>query len=204
MNTRQAGHLPNPSRARRRFGPSSEASLGNGHPLLFTFREAVLFEPFPDGGGYPIGFMELAHRAMGVTDPGQVLHVCSGSVRVGMTVDIRMQCRPRIVGDARKLPIRGESFRWVMIDPPYNKSYADNLYGTGKQFPKPGQLLSEAARVLVPGGVVGLLHFLVPIVPPSLRLLRVIGVTVGAGHSIRAFTVLEKPAQLELDFIGAP
>ena len=55
-----------------------------------------------------------------------------------------------------------------------------------------GQILKEAARLLKPGGRVGLLHFLVPLVRKPLRLVGVWGITTGAGYAIRAWTVLEK------------
>ncbi len=128
-----------------------------------------------------------------MTDPAKVLHVCSGSMRVGVTLDLRQSMKPRVVGDALHLPFRDRVFRWAMADPPYSVAYAENLYGTGDRYPPPKTLLAEVARVLVPGGRVGLLHHMTPLVPPGLRLVKVYGVSTGCGYQMRAWTVLERP-----------
>ena len=172
--------------------PSRTGSTGNGHPLLFGFRPSEDFGPFPDGGGYPYRFMHLAYETLGVTDPSQVLHLCSGSVEVGVRVDIRPEVSPDIVADCRNVPLPDASFDWIMSDPPYSEEYAKNLYGTEKHYPKPGQILKEASRLLRPGGRVGLLHFQVPMSRPPLKLVGVWGVTTGAGYAIRAWSVFEK------------
>lgn len=186
------------ARKRHWFGPNSPTSVGNGHPVLFSTDAAVDFEAFPDGGGYPLGFLSWAYKVLGVEDPARVLHVCSGSVRSGVTVDIRPQTRPRIVADARALPFADKTFTWIMIDPPYSKEYAQNLYGTGAQYPLPSQVIAEAWRVLRPGGRFGLLHFQVPMVKQPMQIMRVYGITTGSGYAIRAFTVIEKTAQMKM------
>lgn len=174
------------------FGPSGPRSKGRGHPLMFSFKETEHFDPFPDGGGYPKGFLRRAFDLLQVENPEEVLHLCSGSVRSGITVDIRPETRPKIVADARQAPFADESFRAILIDPPYNEDYAKNLYGTGKDYPRPGHLLREAARLLKVGGRVGLLHFQVPMIRRPLKIVGVWGITTGSGYAIRAFTVLEK------------
>lgn len=156
------------------------------------------FDDFPDGGGYPHGFVEFAYRRMEVTDPSRVLHLCSGSMRTGIRVDIRPETHPTVVADCRNTPFPDASFDWILADPPYGEDYAENLYGVGKHYPKPGEILREAARLLRPGGRVGLLHFMVPMVRRPLNLLGVYGVTTGSGYAIRAWSLLERPAQLAL------
>ena len=159
---------------------------------MFGFREAEHFDPFPDGGGYPKRFLERAFETLCVTDPTKVLHLCSGSMRSGITVDIRLEVGPMIVADCRAVPLPDGSQRWIMADPPYAADYAENLYGTGNVYPKPGQILREAARLLVVGGRVGILHFIVPMVRRPLRLIGVCGITTGSGYAIRAWSVFEK------------
>ena len=107
-------------------------------------------------------------------------------------MDIRPEMEPDVVCDARATPFVDESFDWIMIDPPYSEDYASNLYGTGKDYPKPGQLMKEACRLLRPGGRVGLLHFQVPMIRKPLRVVEVRGITTGLGYAIRAFTICEK------------
>lgn len=104
-----------------------------------------------------------------------------------------------VVGDARVLPIRDACVRYVMADPPYSVEYAEELWDLGKRYPTPIVLLREAARVLVPGGLVAFLHHVVPILPPTLERVAVHGVTTGPGYRIRALTIArrtEVPATL--------
>lgn len=174
------------------FGPKGVSSKGKGHPIMYSFKEAEMFDPFPDGGGYPKRFLGKAFETLGVTDPEKVLHLCSGSVRTGVTVDIRPETNPKIVADCRNVPLPDESFDWIMADPPYAEDYAQNLYGTGKSYPKPGEILKEACRLLKPNGRVGILHFMVPMTRKPLKMVGVWGITTGAGYSIRAWSVFEK------------
>lgn len=174
------------------FGPNSSTSKGKGHPVMFGFKESEMFVDFPDGGGYPKGFMKKAFDTLGVDDPNSVLHLCSGSVKIGTTVDIRRELNPTIVSDCRNVPLPDGSFKYIMADPPYSHDYAQNLYGTGKAYPKPGEILREASRLLSVGGRVGILHFIVPIVRKPLKLIGVWGITTGCGYAIRAWSVFEK------------
>lgn len=186
---------------------------GAGHGVLMMFQEVKAHEdarsqcmpnlarggarsefvPFLDGGGYPFGFLEKAYKVLGCNDPDQVLHLCSGSMRRGIRVDIRPQMKPTVVADCRQTPFRDESFRWILADPPYGESYAEEMYGVGKHYPGPGQILLEAARLLVPGGRFGLLHFVPPPAMGALEPVGVWAVSIGAGYAIRAFSVFEKP-----------
>lgn len=152
----------------------------------------------PDGyavfGRYPKGFLRhvLKSELLGPVCRDAVLHVCSGTLgpEEKWTVDLRSEARPRIVASGTALPFRDASFRAVMLDPPYSDEYARNLYKT--ENPRPSWLLNEAARVVVPGGRVGILHVAVPFAPPDCRLIMVYGVSTGVGFRIRAFTVFER------------
>lgn len=113
-----------------------------------------------------------------------------------MTVDIRESTRPQVVADVRALPFADASFEWVMADPPYAETYAQQLYGTGSSYVRPGHILKAATRILRPGGTVGLLHYIVPMpdrprIGP-LDLERVYGVFCGPGQAIRAWSVWRK------------
>jgi SAM-dependent methyltransferase len=97
-----------------------------------------------------------------------------------------------VVGDARVLPFRTASVEAIMADPPYEVDYAEALWGLGKRYPTPTVLLSEAARVLRPGGKVAFLHHIEPILPPTLKRVTVVGITTGPGYRIRALTIARR------------
>lgn len=160
-------------------------------------REALHWGEFPDGGGYPLGFVEWALDEMAkVTGksvaPSEVLHLCSGSMKTGVRVDIRPETDPDIVADCRNVPLPDGLFDFIMADPPYSEMYARNLYETESVFPKPGQILKEATRLLRPGGVVGLLHHQVPVFRKPLKLVRVYAVHRGLGYNLVAWSLLRR------------
>ncbi len=165
---------------------------GKGHPVMFGMPIAEHFGPFPDGGGYPLNFLQRAYDILGVTDPSRVLHVCSGSMRVGIRVDIRPSQRPTVVADGRFLPFKDSTFDWIMADPPYSPEYAENLYGTGAVYPNPHSLLAECLRVLRPNGMCGFMHHMVPKFTRPGRLVQVYTITQGVGYNVRAWSVYTK------------
>jgi hypothetical protein len=167
---------------------------GKGHPILFGMPEAEMYSDFPEGGGYPKGFLYRAMTIMAVEDPTKVLHVCSGSVRFGITVDIRPEKRPTIVANGVALPFRDGTFRWVLADPPYTEDHAENLYGTGAVYPSPHTLAQECMRVLAPGGYLGFMHHMVPKMKRPGRLLKVYTITQGMGYNVRAWSLFTKEA----------
>lgn len=127
-----------------------------------------------------------------VVNPDQVLHLCSGSMITGIRVDIRPEKNPDIVADCRNVPLPDNSIDWIMADPPYSVEYAKNLYGTEENYPSPGQIVKEAMRLLKPGGLLGLLHFQVPMIRKPAKIVNVYGVTTGSGYAIRAWTLIRK------------
>lgn len=161
-------------------------------PALWCAKAAQDFAPAPVFGAYPKRFVRWAVRAIRC-DPGEVLHVCSGMLDAsdgGVRVDMRQDARPSLRADGRSIPIRDSSFGGVLIDPPYSVEYAQELYGT--EYPRPSHLLAEAARVVVPGGRIGILHFFVPSPPKGCVFDSVTGVTTGCGYRIRAFSVFRR------------
>jgi SAM-dependent methyltransferase len=185
------------------FGPNAgEKAKGSGHPVMFGKpKPASDFDVFPEGGGYPHRFLgwayELMEAANGqIVNPDQVLHLCSGSMLRGIRVDIRPEKNPDIVADCRNVPLPDESVDWILADPPYSLEYAKNLYGTEDNYPAPGQIVKEAMRLLRPGGLLGLLHFQVPMIRKPAKIVNVYGVTTGSGYAIRAWTLIQKNTEL--------
>jgi len=191
--------LPSHASARKRDHvrdwAAREPDAGPRQPAMWAVSEAVSEAVY---GQYPKGFVRWATRALGV-QVSEIVHVCSGSLgRAGRcSIDIRPAAVPDVIADARALPLRDGSVRAVMIDPPYAVEYAKGLYGL--EYPRPSHLLAEGARVVAPGGVVALLHFLVMSPPLGCTIERTWGVTTGCGYRIRAFTVYRKRhAELDL------
>lgn len=185
-----------------RRGAGEECSTG--HPALFTMAPVLELGRMPEGGGYPVGFVEAAAAIMGA-DLGDLVHLCAGSVRGGrLTIDLRAEVlpaghrfrvpgmRPDVCADVRWLPLGHGTVDAVLVDPPYSADHAGALWNAAKQYPTPTVLLREVAAALRPGGRVGFLHHLVPSPVPGLRTVGVYGVTTGTGYRIRAFTVLER------------
>lgn len=176
----------------------------NGHQTLFGVRPAIELGMFPDGGGYPIGFAEMAAELMEV-DLADMVHLCCGSVTGGrLTIDLRSptyppdhdhysaHVHPDVVAKVQWLPLGAGTVSAFLVDPPYDEDYAAELYGTGADYPPPKVIMRECAHALVPGGRVGFLHHQVPVLPPEMRQVAVYGVYTGPGYRIRAFTVAER------------
>ena len=202
LDKRKAGNGL-PAEGSQRAGPRTAEADGfpnrvrlsrAARPGLWAINDVTDFEPAPVWGCYPKGFVPWATDAIQCR-PSEVLHVCSGSLGRefgGCRVDLRAAAEPDVQADGRQLPFRDGTFPGVLIDPPYSVEYARELYDT--DYPRPSQLLKEAARVVRPGGRIGFLHFLVPMVVKSrLRIQVVKGITTGPGYRIRAFTIFVRP-----------
>jgi hypothetical protein len=201
MTTYKERERRRPRRNSTRLTGSDRSGAGeciSGHPALFADTPAYELGRLPEGGGYPEGFIELAVRAMGCSAAGEILHLCSGSVRAARTIDIREAMRPTICADVRWLPIRPASIRWALADPPYGMDYAEAIWGLGVKYPTPTVLLEECAEVLVDGGVVGYLDQLVPPLPATLELVSVTGLYCGTGTRMRALTVARRRSRAQL------
>jgi hypothetical protein len=159
---------------------------GRRRPIAWS-DEPVIF------GAYPVGFERhiLRQQLLGPVSACDVLHVCSGGVSARWTVDVRHEVKPRIVASAAALPFLDACFRAVLIDPPYNETYAKQLYRVSG-LPTLKAMLDEALRVVMPGGRVGILHFVVPMRPSGSKRVLVRGISTGPGFQIRALTVFEK------------
>jgi SAM-dependent methyltransferase len=184
-----------------RWRPGRDADDGclTGHPMLFDVLPAFELLRMPEGGGYPVGFIELAARLMGCSsDLDAIVHLCSGSIAARRSFDLREASAAAVRADVRELPIASSSVRWVMADPPYDRDYAEELWGTGKQYPTPAVLLREISRILVPGGRAAFLHQLVPGMPVGLKRIALYGVTTGIGYRIRALSIVERIDESEL------
>lgn len=122
----------------------------------------------------------------------EILHVCSGSLPPGegIRVDVRPEAKPDILADGRHLPLPDGWAAAVLIDPPYTRQYAKDLYGV--KYPRPSHLLAEAARVVRPCGRIGFVHYLVPMPPSGCHHVKTFGLSTGFGFQMRALTIFER------------
>ena len=149
------------------------------HPDGLSVLEASHFGPMEQNGGYPRGLLDWLYPLMGVEDPDSVVHLCSGSIKRGVTVDIRPEMEPRIVSDCRDTKITANTVRWVVADPPPMPIYNEIIYGIPSKFPKSEEILTEAHRILVPGGKVAILCFAQPDAGPGYRLIGIYALLLG-------------------------
>lgn len=186
-----------PHRVRKEDGTSFPAhGVGPGAPprrppILMLFDDLAQDEPEGVFGMYPAGFIAKILPWLRC-ERRQILHVCSGGLLKGegIRVDLRPEAKPDVVADGRALPFVDASFPAALIDPPYSAHYAKELYGV--DYPRPSHLLAEAARVVVPGGRVGIVHYIVPNPPPGTHHVKTFGLSMGFGYPMRAVTFYQR------------
>lgn len=161
-------------------------------PLLMLYGDLV-DEPGPQPiyGQYPRGLIGKVLPWLRCARH-EILHVCSGALPrgEGIRIDIRPAARPDIIADGRALPLRTGSVAAVMIDPPYCEEYALSLYGV--EYPRPSHLLAEAARVVVPGGRIALVHYITASPVRGTRFVKAFGLSIGFDAPMRAVSIYER------------
>ncbi len=173
-------------------------SIRSPPPVLVLYEDlADGLAPAPVYGQYPralIGKLLPWLRC----ERREILHVCSGSLPSGegTRVDVRPEARPDILADGRALPLADGAWPGgILIDPPYSAHYARELYGV--EYPRPSQLLREAARVIAPGGRIGIVHYITPKPTPGLTFVKAFGLSTGFDMPMRAISIYARD-QLEL------
>lgn len=126
----------------------SQASIQSSDNRLRSGRTAKAHAFFRPAWKFPVGIQRQVEAVLREC-PGPVLNACAGSSRLG---DVRVDLVHPAVdvkADVRVLPFADASFGTVFIDPPYRME--------GNDLVQRQRVVSEAGRVLRPGGVL-LLH----------------------------------------------
>lgn len=152
-------------------------------------------------GAYPGGFLERARILLGVSQADPLLHVCGGKARFypyrgfgpnDRTLDLDSDLAPDYCQDALD-PIPG-MWRAVLADPPYSELEAEHYQPGSAKYPRPGPMLANIAKSVIPGGRIGILHYLWCKPPAGFRSVACITVYVGFNNRPRCFSVFESEA----------
>jgi len=122
---------------------------------------------------------------------GRILEPFGGVAHIDISTDLNRDLNPTVLADAHRLPFRDNTFSLVLMDPPYSQEYEKLYHSPRVHLVK---AIHESMRVLKPGGILALLHFLCPKNPSigPFRRIALIGITCGVNHRIRALSVWRK------------
>jgi len=144
-------------------------------------------------GSFPKGFLNWI-KEQGWWGENRV-YLCSGMVEddLAIRIDIRPEVNPTLCQDARHTTLENNSADWVMIDPPYTKDLARELYGTEAYFGGINAFTKEAWRICKSGGLILTLSYEIPKRIPNCDFIAVCGIyTVPFCGYMRCFTVSRK------------
>ena len=154
--------------------------------------EAIQIRPQNSGVLFAESFIPYLQKEIKMN--GNILHLFSGKSKIGDTCDIIPFNNPKYNIDCCKpLPFDNESYQFVIADPPYDYSVHSNLADTFR----PYTFISEAIRVLKPGGYLVILHFLNYTKKPGLRKTHLVGVDIGPNFNARWLNIFRKENSLK-------
>lgn len=157
-------------------------------------------------GAYLGGFPERARALLGAPLDDPVLHVCGGMAKLypykrgfgplDMTLDLDPATEPDFLQDARhpfpKNPHGCDEWGAILIDPPYSEIDAAHYAPGADKYPSPNLLVKNALDAVLPGGRVGIIHYILPSPPKGSVFVAAIGVMCGFNNRIRVYSVFEK------------
>ena len=151
-------------------------------------------------GGFPLWFEEKLLRFFGIDlkdmAKDEVIQLFSGMTKYGFRVDLSKEVKPDLICDCHKLPKEWNN-RWdiAICDPPYNDEYSKKLYGTGKI--KYKDYISEAVRIVEPGGFICSYHWAMTPRPDGTDLIARIFVGTRTWHKPRICNIFQKHKKMK-------
>lgn len=119
------------------------------------------------------------------------LHMFSGASDLGITTDFREETGANIIAPFDNIPLPDGSLPAVIADPPYADHWQGQWHG---ELPKPKHILKEASRLVIPGGLIGILHII--IIPAykefNIERIAIHPILTGPNNAIRCFNVFRK------------
>ena len=127
-------------------------------------------------GAFPKGFIKWIQEMQWWGE--KRIYLCSGGIedKDAVTVDIRPETNPSLLGDARDTKLPAESFDIVIIDPPYTKQLAKDYYGTDAVYSGVNSFTKEGERLCKKGGLIVTLTYEIPKRIPNCEFIAVCGV----------------------------
>lgn len=142
---------------------------------------------------YPQRFLFNLRRTYPEMVGENALHMFAGSADFGVTTDFRPESGANIIAAFDAIPFGAGSFDAVIADPPYADHWQGQWHGG---LPKPKHILREAARLVKPGGLIGILHIIIIPAYKEFGVERVAlhPVLTGPNNAIRVFNVFRRNA----------
>lgn len=117
-------------------------------------------EQYP--GSWPLEFEERLLKLYGFDFhedlKDKVVQLFAGGVQYGFKIDLKEDSHPDYHGDAHALPEEWTNqWKLCILDPPYTSNWNRVLYGTSELLYS--KYISEAVRIVVPGGHIACYHW---------------------------------------------
>ena len=143
-------------------------------------------------GSFPLHFEKKLIREIGmdeIKDKQNIFHPFGGMSEYGLRNDLRDEVKPDFKMDAHNLTeIKDNTFKLVIVDPPYNDKLSKDLYGMPKlQYKK---YISEAVRV--GSKYVAMYHWVMTPRQDNTKLIKRIVVLTRTWHRPRVCQIFQK------------
>lgn len=123
-------------------------------------------------------------------DMDSVLHLFSGSIHDGLTLDINPAVNPKIVASAEDIPLQNNSLELILADTPYSSIHAAKY---GYEMINRKKVFAECYRILIPGGFMVWLDTVLPMyAKKNWSLVGTIGIIAGTNRLSRMTTIYQK------------